>query len=101
MLLTKHLTVVALALMLAACGTSRPASVTEGECKLVSAPEYAVLGKTKYDQEWIDDTTERLVGGCLQARPKARPEEWDDTPVKTVPLPPKKPSLWQRFRRSA
>jgi hypothetical protein len=42
-----------------------------------SAPEYAVRGKTKYDQNWVDDTVESGVGGCGWQRPAARPPALD------------------------
>lgn len=59
---------------LAGCGTTGPiGSVTGGECQLVRAPEYAVRGETTFDQIWINRTTEALVVGCRQPRPKARP----------------------------
>jgi hypothetical protein len=67
--------------------------VTGSECsgEIARAPKYVILGKTPHDQEWIDDTTEGLVGGCKQPRPTARPPEWD-APRKAVDtLPPAKP----------
>ncbi len=65
------------ALLLGACASQPIGSVAGGECKLTSAPPYAVRGKTTYDQGWIDDTTEALVRGCKQPRPKKRPAELD------------------------
>jgi hypothetical protein len=84
--------------LLAGCVTTNKGSVA-GECRLVSTPQYAVKGRTNYDQNWIDDTTERLVGGCKQARPKARPASLDAKP-KAAPLPKPAPkaSLWERFK---
>ena len=62
-----------LALTMAACGTLRPASVGGGECRVFERPEYAVLGQTGYDQNWIDSNTEAGVAGCGWQRPKRRP----------------------------
>jgi hypothetical protein len=66
--------------------------VTGGECHLVSSPTYVVLGKTRYDQGWIDRTSEAIIVGCKQPRPKARPASLD-APAKTptpAPVQPKK-----------
>lgn len=85
---------------LAGCAKSPVGSVAGGECKIVSTPAFAVKGKTTYDQEWVDDTTEAIVRGCAQPRPKARPAELDATHTvagKTVPIPkPTKKHWWQR-----
>lgn len=59
----------ACALMLAACGTSRPASVAGGECKIFHRPVTVITGVTSMDQDWIDDTIERGVAGCGWRRP--------------------------------
>ncbi len=64
----------ALALTMAACGTLRPASVGGGECRVFERPEYAVLGQTRYDQNWIDSNTEAGVAACGWQRPKPRPQ---------------------------
>lgn len=86
-------------ILLSACAgrNVKVASVKEGACKIAHTPQYAVKGLTPYDQDWIDDTTEGLVGGCAQPRPKARPASLDAKYTvggKTVPVPvPKK-----RFR---
>jgi hypothetical protein len=42
-----------------------------------STPEYMVLGKTAYDQSWINRSIEQMVAGCKQPRPKARPVSFD------------------------
>ena len=64
----------ALALTVAACGTLRPASVGGGECRVFERPDYAVLGQTRYDQNWIDSNTEAGVAACGWQRPKPRPQ---------------------------
>ena len=55
--------------------------------------EYAVKGKTAYDQDWIDRTIEAEVAGFGIARPAARPAGLDAKPaIKAKPaviaLPP-------------
>lgn len=91
--------------MLAGCAAPPEGSVAGGECKIVHTPSYAVRGKTNYDQEWIDDTSEALVRGCKQARPKARPVSIDNpprlqikmtSPTTGVTVKPKKKHWWQR-----
>ena len=76
--------VIAASLLVAGCA-SAPAigTIAGGECALpgVHTPQYKVLGKTHYDQNWADDTTEGLVRGCNQARPHARPASFDKRPV--------------------
>lgn len=70
--------VVASLLVLTACSTPQAVgSLTKGECQIAHTPEYAVKGRTGYDQAWINRTTEALVDGCRQPRPKARPPELD------------------------
>ena len=70
----------ALALTVEACGTLRPASVGGGECRVFERPEYAVLGQTRYDQNWIDSNTEAGVAACGWQRPKPRPQGLSKTP---------------------
>lgn len=94
------LSALTLGTLLAGCVTTNKGSVA-GECRLVSTPQYAVKGRTSYDQNWIDDTTERLVGGCGQPRPKARPASLDAKPVVVkAPIPKSAPkaTLWERFK---
>jgi hypothetical protein len=61
-------------LTMTACGTLRPASVGGGECRVFERPGYAVLGQTRYDQNWIDSNTEAGVAACGWQRPKPRPQ---------------------------
>lgn len=84
----------------------------EGACSAFTAPKYRVLGKTQYDQDWVDDQTETLVAGCNFPRPAARPPELDPPAnVAVVPgvpapelqapaIPAKKPSYWQRVKKA-
>lgn len=86
--------------MLAACGTSLPASVLGGECKIFERPEYAVKGKRPYDQNWIDSQVEGGVGGCNWPRPSPRPASLDvptsDGPIASAPK--KKPGIIKRIK---
>lgn len=79
-----------LLLTLTACfdKNNKPATVLQGECRIVHTPEYVIRGKTRHDQLWVDRTTEALVGGCRQPRPKARPKEWDAPPPKPATVAP-------------
>lgn len=88
--------VIALGLALAGCATAPVGSVSGGECRIVRTPEYAVKGRTGYDQIWINRTTEALVDGCRQPRPKARPASLDAKPKpKPKPAPQPKKKWWQ------
>lgn len=66
---------IAAALALAACATQGPGSLTGtvAGTKNLHTPEFAVCGKTAYDQRWINVTTEAMVDGFGQPRPKPRP----------------------------
>lgn len=91
--------VIASALALAGCATQRVtvATVEGGACKVAHTPNYVVLGKTNYDQGWVNRTTEGLVVGCGQPRPLARPASFDAKPAKAQPVaapPPKKKRWW-------
>jgi hypothetical protein len=87
--------------MLAGCaGLNPPASVSEGVCNIVPRAEYEILGKTRNDQRWIDDTIEGEVGGCNFPRPAPRLASWDagtnsNAPV-AQPAPTKKPGFVKR-----
>lgn len=88
---------IACAIALGGCATASIGSVGGGECRLTHTPEFAVRGKAPYDQRWINKTTEALVDGCRQPRPKARPASFD-APAKTVsPAPKPKKRLLRRI----
>ena len=90
----------ALALTMAACGALRPASVGGGECRVFERPDYAVLGQTRYDQNWIDSNTEAGVAACGWQRPKPRPQMLGRPPG-AKPLAPakkKRPGLIGRIK---
>lgn len=96
--MSKMVLVVASTLALAGCATAPIGSVGGGECKIVHTPQYRVLGKTSYDQAWVDHTTEAIVVGCKQSRPKARPASLD-APQKSPPSPPaSSPAKKKRLR---
>lgn len=64
--------------LLAGCaGTNLPGSVKGGECKVFERPQYVVLGKRSYDQNWIDGNVEAGVGACGWQRPAKRPASLD------------------------
>lgn len=88
------------AFLLAGCMTTGPSSVKGGECRIFERPEYAVRGKTRYDQDWVDGNIEAGVGGCGWRRPKTRPASFDATPAqrKATAPPPKKKTVIQRIK---
>jgi hypothetical protein len=92
----------ALALIMTACGTLRPASVGGGECRVFERPEYSVLGQTRYDQNWIDSNTEAGVAACGWQRPKPRPQALGRPPAVKQLAPAKKtrPGLISRVKRA-
>jgi hypothetical protein len=84
-----------------ACGTLRPASVGGGECRVFERPEYAVLGQTRYDQNWIDSNIEAGVAACGWQRPKPRPQTLGMPPGAKYDAPAKKrPGLVRRIKRN-
>jgi hypothetical protein len=60
-------------MFLTACASRGPASIAGGECRVFSAPDYAIRGKAQVDQNWIDDTEEAGIAACKWSRPQARP----------------------------
>ena len=97
--------VAGLGILLSACASSKPFATVDGFCAALeqggAKPTNQILGRTSYDQPWIDETTEGLVAGCQWQRPAPRPAAWDmPTRVvggKVVPVP-KKRSVWNRLR---
>jgi hypothetical protein len=76
-------------------------SVKGGECRIFERPQYVVLGKRPYDQDWIDSQVEGGVGGCGWQRPKARPASFDAVPgqkAKVVAKPVKKRGIIKRIK---
>ncbi len=87
------------ALLLAGCGkTASIGSVLGGECKLYVPSEFALLGKTPYDQRAIDENEAALRTGCNLAPPKERPAELDAPPAPEPPVA--KPKTRKRLKLS-
>ena len=87
--------------MLAGCaGTNRPASVLGGECHVFERPQYVVLGKTRYDQRFVDTVVESGVGACGWERPAPRPASLNAAPgAKPAPVvAPKKRGMFRRIK---
>lgn len=73
-----QLATIATAFILAGCaGGAGSLTGTVVGTQNLRTPEYEVKGRTAYDQRWINITTEALVDGFGQPRPKARPKEFD------------------------
>lgn len=87
------------AALLAGCQHNGPTSIEGGESKVFEPPEYAVLGKTQYDQNWIDGTVEGGVAAFGWPRPKPRPPEMDKAPApRVVAAPVKKKGVFKRLK---
>lgn len=80
------------AFTLTACGPERekPVASVKGECRVYKRAAYAYAGKSRHDQQWIDEQIESGVAGCRFKRPDPRPAAWDGPTYtvngKTVPL---------------
>lgn len=59
---------VAAALLLSACASSMPATIT-GECSVFDDPGFAVQGKRLKDKKWIGATQEKGIKVCGWKRP--------------------------------
>ena len=79
---------------LAGCASSNFVTL-DAAGKAFPRAEYAVQGKTSYDQLWIDKTIEAEVAGFGFKRPMARPAEFNAKPAQhtVVALPPSKPLI--------
>jgi hypothetical protein len=53
----------------------------QGACAAFTRPEYAIKGRTRDDQYWIDVMIETGIAGCGWKRPLARPASLDATPT--------------------
>lgn len=90
--------------LLAGCaGRQLPADVAGGECKTFVRADYEILGKTRWDQAWIDNIIETGVASCGWPRPKVRPTNWDQAVVYAnqvqATAPVVKKSVWQRVKQ--
>ena len=92
--LGKVLTIVisstALGTLLAGCATDNVGTLDAGAA--LPHAQYQILGRTKYDQTWIDKTIEGEVAGFHFARPLKRPPSLGTaqvvvTPAKAAPVP--------------
>ena len=93
--------IIAAGLLLGSCQTTGIGSVIGGECKIFERPQYVVLGKRSYDQDWIDSQVEGGVGGCGWKRPAARPASLDAAPgqkARPAAKPVKKRGLIRRIK---
>jgi hypothetical protein len=65
-------------------------------------PDYAVLGQTRYDQNWIDSNTEAGVAACGWQRPMPRPQALGMPPgaKHLAPAKKKRPVLIGRIKRT-
>lgn len=89
---------IAVGLVLVGCATG-PTSVKGSECKVFERPQYVILGKTSYDQDWVDRQIEGGVGACKWARPAKRPASLDAAaPTVVSSIPVKRPSFAQRVK---
>jgi len=91
---------IAAGLLLGSCQTTGVGSVAGGECKIFENPQYVVLGKRPYDQDWIDSQIEGGVGGCGWKRPKPRPVSFDAVAGQKVKVaaPVKKRGIIKRIK---
>jgi hypothetical protein len=74
-------------MLLAGCVTDGSFATLKGASNSFVAPKYQVLGKTRYDQKWIDQTTEAGIAGFGWKRPAKRPAALNPKPVKSEPDP--------------
>lgn len=65
---------------------------------MFEAPQFAVRGQTRYDQNWIDGNTEAGVAGCGWKRPQVRPAELGRAAAPRAPIAKKKPTLRARVK---
>jgi hypothetical protein len=90
----------ALAIPLCGCETIK-GSIAGGECHVFERPEYAVKGKTQYDQNVADNFVESGVGGCNWRRPAARPASLEATSTRKPVAAAKKRNLFGRIKDRA
>lgn len=108
----RHVTLlVGLGILLAGCALNNFASL-QAAGEAFPQAQYQILGKTRYDQKWVDKTIEAEVAGFGFKRPLKRPESLDakvvvikpatpatiTAPAKpaVVTVVPKKKHWWQR-----
>lgn len=90
------------AVALTGCGTTKLPGSVAGSCEIYPSPQYAVVGKTQYDQDTIDEYVAIGSDVCGKARPAARPPELDGKQpgeVTPVPAPRKRPGIGAKLRK--
>lgn len=61
---------IVISLLLGACAEKPPVPASiAGECRVFTDPGYAVKGKTRRDQFWIDSNLESAYASCGWPRP--------------------------------
>lgn len=73
----KFLILIPVGFALGGCMQTLTGSIAGGESKVFQRPEYVVLGKTSYDQNWIDNQVEGGVAAFGWKRPLPRPASLD------------------------
>lgn len=88
------------AAMLGGCMQTLSGSIAGGESKVFERPPYVVLGKTRYDQGWIDSQVEGGVAAFGWKRPAPRPAALDAPAGRkaATPAPAKKRGLVKRIK---
>lgn len=81
-------------ILLQACASANDAKLKSltGGCNTFPRPDYQIKGKTSYDQQWADETTESGVIACKWDRPENRPATLDTAPT-IIPKEPGKNTL--------
>lgn len=82
----------ALGILLAGCANGKFVTL-EAAGKSFPQAEYQVLGKTRYDQTWIDKTIEAEVAGFGFERPRRRPANLSGSVVVVTPATAEKPTI--------
>src|SRR4051812_205575 len=84
---------------LAACATTKLPGSAAGLSEVIPTAEYVVLGKTQYDQDFVDACV--VAGDTVgHAPPKPRPPELDKAPGLSTapPVAAHKPTLHERLK---
>lgn len=89
---------VALGIPLAACANGKFVTLSAAGQDFPQA-DYQILGKTKYDQTWIDKTIESEIAGFGFSRPSKRPASLDQATVVVQPATATKPSVISAIKK--
>lgn len=101
-MIVRIIALVAAGISLGGCFQTLTGSVAGGESKVFERPPFVVLGKTTYDQDWVDSQIEGGVAAYGWKRPAPRPA-YIDAPNRNkasvlVKMPKKKPSFIKRVK---